>query len=49
MMNSSTESSELLTRTTEKADKAKESLSEAMGQIDKVKALKRKDLEILKM
>ena len=34
-MNSSTESSELLTRTTEKADKAKESLSEAMGQIDK--------------
>ncbi|CAM1380593.1 methyl-accepting chemotaxis protein [Fretibacterium fastidiosum] len=34
-MNSSTESSELLTRTTEKADKAKESLNEAMGQIDK--------------
>ena len=34
-VNSSTESSELLTQTTEKADKAKASLSEAMGQIDK--------------
>ena len=34
-VNSSTESSELLTRTTEKADKAKESLNKAMNQINK--------------